>query len=388
MAKDFPKRLVLIDGHAIIHRAYHAIPILTDRAGRPTNAVYGFVSMLLRVVDDLKPAWLAVCFDLPVPTFRHEAYIAYQAHRPQVDQELKDQIELVKEVLETSGIPIYTAPGYEADDVIGTLAKQATEQKWEVRNGKLDSEVRGEKSHIAHRSAATPASHVSHRTSDIEVVIVTGDKDIMQLVDDKKRIRVYAPVRGLSEAQMFDEKAVEEHVGVAPAQIIDYKALMGDASDNYPGVPGIGPKTAVALLKKYGSLDNVYSAVPHLSRLSDNSAPATGGTSPRDSAPSKRGRRPLGPAQLAPLVIQKLKDGRDGAMLSQKLARIVCDVPVELDLERARIHNLATNDRFSTKLAEFGFRSLLARLAGNKQEEGGPRQTRRKAGSEQMDLLQ
>lgn len=372
------KRLVLIDGHAIIHRAYHAIPVLTSRSGQQTNAVYGFVLMLLRVVAYLKPTHLAVAFDLPVPTFRHAAYIAYQAHRPHADQELKDQVELVREVVEAAGIPVYTAAGFEADDVIGTLACQAIGNRQQAI-GRVD-----------------------------EVVIVTGDRDIMQLVDDRKRIRVYAPVRGLSEAQMFDEEAVEEYVGVAPAQIVDYKALVGDASDNYPGVPGIGPKTAVELLRKFGSLEDIYCAISQPLRLSDNSAPSASlRAGSRDSALSRQGRHPLEPAsdtseqrsataelahrgEIGPTVVQKLKDGREGAILSKKLATIICDVPVEFIPEEAEIGDFSDNQKFIEKLQELGFRSLVARVKGKSDQFKSRSRSRSENGDRdggQMELV-
>ncbi len=281
------KRLVLIDGHAIIHRAYHALPPLTSSSGQLVNAVYGFASMLLRVIEELKPTHMAVCFDLPGPTFRHEAYIGYQAKRPVMDKELSSQIELVHEVVTAAGIPIYIAPGFEADDVLGTLARQAA------------------------------------RT---EVVIVTGDRDILQLVGG--RVKVYMTIRGLADAKMFGEKDVEEYIGVKPSQIVDYKALIGDSSDNYPGATGIGPKTALSLLGQFDNIENIYKNL--------------------DKIPGK--------------VAGKLKDGHDGAILSQNLAQIRTDAPVELDLEKAKLSDLAKNEKFVEKLREFRFRSLVARL--------------------------
>lgn len=317
-----PKRLVLIDGHAIIHRAYHALPPLTSPGGQQTNAVYGFVSMLFRVIAELKPAYLAVSFDLPVPTFRHEAYIAYQAHRPHMEQEMKDQIELVHKVVEAAGIPIYTAPGFEADDVIGTLAGQAVS---------LQSTVYSRKEKKKKAVVGSPLAVD-------EVIIVTGDRDMLQLVNDK--VKVYAPIKGLSEARVFDEKEVKEYIGLNPEQIVDYKALIGDQSDNYPGVPGIGPKTAVELLQEFGGLEGIYKAISdkkQVKRISDSTR-------------------------------EKLKKGYDSAMLSQKLARISTDAPVELDLEHTEFEGLEKNERFISKLKELGFKSLVRRLTGETEE--------------------
>jgi DNA polymerase-1 len=206
-------RLVLIDGNAMLHRAYHALPPLTAPDGAVVNAVYGFGTMLLRLITDLKPTHVAVAFDRPKPTFRKKLFTGYQAKRPKMDEELVDQIPKVHDLIASFGIPIFEVDGFEADDVIGTLAKQSKDQ----------------------------------------VIIVTGDKDLLQLVKDD-RILVYMPTKGLSQARLYDEKAVKERMGVVPNKIPDFKALAGDPSDNYPGVTGIGPKTAVALLTKYRTL--------------------------------------------------------------------------------------------------------------------------------------
>lgn len=317
-------RLVLIDGHAIIHRAYHAFPALTTPYGKPAQAAYGFVSILLRVVNELNPTHLAVCFDLPVATFRHTAYMAYQANRPTSDQELRDQIEMVKELVETSDIPIYTAAGFEADDVIGTLSKQAVEKG-------ID-----------------------------EVVIVTGDRDIMQLVTDK--VKVYAPINGMANAKLLEVDDVAEYVGVRPDKIIDYKALIGDASDNYPGVPGIGPKTAQGLLGKYGTLENIYKSLEEGSGTLEN---------------------------IAKGVVEKLKNGKDSAILSQHLATIARHAPVELDLDKTQIKTLRDNPQFVEKLQELGFKSLITRIGGTIGDERVKRErvSKKKKDKDQMGLL-
>lgn len=292
------KRLVLIDGHAIIHRAYHALPPLTGPGGQPTNAVYGFVNMLLRAVEDLAPTHLAVCFDSREPNFRQEIYIAYQAHRPEADQELQDQVNLVKEVVEAAGVPVVIKGGFEADDLIGTLAKKAAKK-------------------------------------GVEVIIVTGDRDLLQLVDGN--IKVYAPIRGLSEARLFGKKDVAEYLGVSPSQVVDYKGLIGDASDNYPGVQGIGPKTAVFLLGQYKSLDGVYKAL-------------------------KAGK-------ISGSLKNKLEEGEESAKLSQRLAKIVTNAPVDLNLTAMELENFQESERFVNKLKEFGFKSLVKRLEPEKEDK-------------------
>jgi len=285
-------KLVLIDGNAILHRAFHALPPLTTRRGEPINAIYGLISMLLRVIGDLKPTHLAVCFDTPEPTFRHKEFPEYQAQRPKTADELSSQFEKAKRVIEAFGIPIFEKVGYEADDVIGTLAAQATR---------------------------VPKSKIK------EVVIVTGDRDILQLVTD--RIKVYMPVSGLSSAKLMGEKEVLEKMGVNPNQIDDYKALVGDPSDNYTGVSGIGPKTAVKLIQRFKSLDQIYE---NLNKI---------------------------PSQTS----QKLKEGRGASKLSKKLATIVKDVPLSLDLEACGKWDVDSQEVLNL-FAEFGFKTLTERV--------------------------
>ena len=281
-------KLILIDGNAILHRAYHAMPPLTTKKGEPIGAVHGFVSMFLRVIQDLKPTHIAVAFDRKEPTFRHEEYEQYQAHRPETDKDLVPQFDKAKDVLKAFGIPIYDKAGFEADDVIGTLAKQA------------EKDIK-------------------------EIVIVTGDKDILQLVSDKTK--VYLPIRGLSEAKLMGEEEVVEKIGVKPSQIDDYKALVGDPSDNYPGVPGIGPKTATKLLAEYETVKDIYRNL--------KSIPAP--------------------------IVKKLEEGEESAKVSQRLAEIVTNVPVKLDLEDADDWGVDRKEVLDL-FAEFGFKTLSKRV--------------------------
>lgn len=290
-------KLVLIDGNAILHRAFHALPPLTTRRGEPINAVYGLVSMLLRVITDLKPSHIAVAFDRKEPTFRHKEFPEYQAQRPKTAHELSTQFEKAKSVFEAFNIPIFEKAGYEADDVIGTLAEQVTKK----------SKVTSQRSQVD------------------DVVIITGDRDQLQLVTD--RIKVYMPIAGLSSAKLMGEKEVLEKMGVKPSLIDDYKALVGDQSDNYSGVAGIGPKTAISLLSKYRSLDGIYK---HLKDI---------------------------PAATA----EKLKKGEKDSKLSKRLATIVKDVPVDLNIEDCAkwdVDSRAVLDLFS----EFGFKTLTERV--------------------------
>jgi DNA polymerase-1 len=282
-------KLVLIDGHAILHRAFHALPPLTTRRGEPINAVYGLISMLLRVIQDLKPTHIAVVFDTPKPTFRKKLYPSYQAQRPETAKELTGQFEKAKRVLNAFSIPQYEAEGFEGDDVIGTLAEQAGR--------------------------------------DEEVIIVTGDRDQLQLVDDKKNIKLYMPITGLSNAKLMTETEVKEKIGIEASLIDDYKALVGDPSDNYKGVPGIGPKTAVILLNKYGNLKNIYQ------NLRDISSP----------------------------IAQKLKNGKKDSEVSKKLATIVKDVPVKLDLNGCQKWDVDSK-AVLTLFSEYGFKTLTERV--------------------------
>jgi DNA polymerase I len=212
------EKLVVIDGHALIHRAYHAIPPLTTKDGQVVNAVYGFAVILLNVIRDLKPKYIAVAFDLPGKTKRHDDYAEYKATRKAAPDDLKSQIGLVRNLVETFNIPVLDKPGYEADDVIGTIVKNSPKE--------------------------------------VENYIVTGDLDELQLVD--QRTKVYTMKRGFSDIVIYDETKVVERYQLTPDQFVDYKALRGDPSDNIPGVAGIGEKTATDLIKEFGSLENVY----------------------------------------------------------------------------------------------------------------------------------
>ncbi len=280
-------KLVLIDGHAIMHRAFHALPPLTTKTGEHINAVYGLVSMILRIIQDLKPEGLSVVFDEKAPTFRNKELPTYQAQRPPMAKELDSQFDKAKEFLKAAGIPVYSKPGFEADDVIGTIAEKA-----------------------------------GH-----DVIVVTGDRDQLQLVDDKKNIKLYMPVVGLANAKMYGEAETVERMGVPPAQIKDLKALTGDPSDNYFGVPGIGPKTATNLLSKYKTVEEIYK---HLKEIPESTK-------------------------------EKLEKGKDSALQSLMLATIVRDVPVDIDFEAMRKWKVNSPDVLNL-FEEFGFKTLTNRI--------------------------
>lgn len=281
------ERLVLVDGNAILHRAYHALPALTTRNGELVNAVYGFSLMLFKIFSDLHPQYLAVSFDTAAPNFRQTEFVGYKANRPRMDSELAGQIEKVHQLVNAFNIPIVEVDGYEADDVIATLAAQA---------------------------------------SKVEVVIVTGDKDLMQLVNDQ--VKLYMPTRGLSEGQIVGVEEVREKMRVPPDQIVDYKGLVGDQSDNYPGVPGIGPKTAIALLEKFGTIEGVYQRLGEIESKT---------------------------------VLDKLALGAESAVLSKKLAKALTDVPVSLNLKDCVAKDY-DRQKVRAFFKELGFRSLVGRL--------------------------
>ena len=281
--------LVIIDGHAIAHRAYHSIPPLSLN-GQPVNALYGFYSMILSSIDQLKPDYLLVCLDSPGPNFRNTEFLGYRAKRQPADRDLISQLPLLSETLQKTGIPNISMGGFEADDLIATLAKKAQKKKFIN-----------------------------------QITVITGDKDLMQLVNQK--VSLFVPIRGLSETKTYHPDEVKEKLGVNPAQVVDLKALMGDMSDNYPGVTGIGPKTAVDLLDKYQTLDNIYE---HLNEI---------GASVKD----------------------RLVKDKDNAYLSQKLATLVYNIPLKFKFKLARLNQ----DKFIGLLSlfeEYNFKSLSARL--------------------------
>src|SRR5947199_7735146 len=258
------KKLMVIDGHAMIHRAFHAVPEdLTTTKGEVVNATFGFTSILIKGLTDIKPDYIAMTFDRPTPTFRHVAFPQYKAHRPSLPDNMRPQFGRIREIVEAFGIPIYEKDGFEADDVLGTLSVQATQQ-------------------------------------GVDTIILTGDMDTLQLVNE--HVRVFAAKRGISEITEYDEEGVKARYGFEPDKLPDYKGLVGDKSDNIPGVPGIGEKTASKLVAEYGSLENLLT---HLDELK-----------PKDQ--------------------KLLREYSEQAKQSKFLATIVLDVPVQLDLEACR----------------------------------------------------
>lgn len=304
-------KLVLVDGMSVLHRAYHAYPLsLATSNGELVNAVYGFTTILLTVLEKLGPTHVIVTWDVGAPTFRHAEFVEYKANREKPDEALLQQIARTQEVVEVLNIPQFGEAGFEADDLIGTLATQAKVKE------------------------------------NVQVVIVTGDRDALQLVDDEKVVVWMPPAPGKygkdRGSQEYDEIAVKAKYDLLPRQIIDLKALMGDASDNIPGVRGVGPKTATKLLTVFTTVEKIYEQVV--------------------------GNR----AEVVKIVGERstklLEEGKEMAFKSKKLATIEIAVPIELDWERCR---LSDYDRGKAVALFEGleFRSLIKKLPKDSWEE-------------------
>ncbi|HEB13610.1 MAG TPA: DNA polymerase I, partial [candidate division CPR3 bacterium] len=264
--KTKKKRLLVIDANSLIHRAYHALPPLTTSKGQQVNAVFGFLSVLFKVIKEIQPSYIAAAFDTAAPTKRVEKFKDYKGTRVRADDELYQQMPLVKEALDAFGIPYFEKDGWEADDVIGTIAKRTA------------------------------------KSNKIETIILTGDADAFQLVDETTK--VYTMGKGFQDASLYGEKEVKARLGgLTPSQVVDYKGLRGDPSDNIPGVRGVGEKTAVHLLLQFGSMEKLYKAL-------------------------KKGEvEDVRPAALTALIKHK-----EDAFMSRDLASIDLDVPIEMSL--------------------------------------------------------
>ncbi len=284
------KKLVLVDGNAIVHRAYHALPPLSKKDGKLTNAVYGFFSMILKIASDLNPDGLIVCFDRAAPTFRKQMYAGYQSTRPKMEDDLSYQFEVIHDVLRKINVEIFEVDGYEADDLIGTLSHQAIHDKI------FD-----------------------------QVIILTGDRDMLQLVNHS--VLVLAPIVGVTKMTLFDEDAVKAKYGLEPHQFVDYKALVGDSSDNYPGVTGIGPKTAADLINKFHTLEGIYANL----------------------------------GEINPKTAEKLATDAEQAALAKKLATIEIQAPIKLEPEKCLL-KIMDRKALLASFEDLSFNSLITRF--------------------------
>ena len=285
------EKIVLIDGHSILNRAFYGIPELTNSEGLHTNAVYGFLNILFKILDEEKAQYLAVAFDLKAPTFRHKMYAEYKGTRKAMPEELREQVPIMKEVLSAMGVPLLMKEGYEADDLLGTIAGQA-------------------------------------ERAGLEVSIVSGDRDLLQLATDKVQIRIPKTKRTGTEIENYYAADVKEKYLVTPTEFVDVKALMGDASDNIPGIPGVGEKTATKIISEFGSIENAHD---HLEEIKPNKAKLS------------------------------LEEHYDLAVLSKTLAKINTESPVTLDLQAAKLTDLYTPEAF-TWMKKLEFKNLLSRF--------------------------
>jgi DNA polymerase I len=296
------KRLIIIDSNSVIHRAYHALPPLTAKSGELVNAVYGFLLVFLKAIKEFKPFYIAACFDVKGPTFRHKKFKSYKAKRPKAPEDLYLQIPIVKEILRAFDIPIFEKEGFEADDIIGTIAF----------------------------------------LSPVETIILSGDADALQLVDQKTK--VFALRKGVKDTVLYDEQLTKEKFnGIFPSQISDFKALRGDPSDNIPGVRGIGDKTATELILEFGGVESLYKEVE------------------KNSVKAKK---------LKPRTKELLLKYKEQAFLSFDLARIEKQAPIDFNIEECRWGGY-DKEEIKKILENFGFYSLIKRLPENQSPSFG-----------------
>ena len=285
------KKLVLIDGHSILHRAFYGVQDLTNAQGLHTNAIYGFLNIMFKFLEEEKPDFLAVAFDVHAPTFRHELYEAYKGTRKPMPEELREQVPVMKEVLRAMKISVVEQAGLEADDILGTLAKKA-------------------------------------EADGMEITLISGDRDLLQIADEHIKIRIPKTKMGRTEVEDYYPEDVKAAYQVTPAQFIDLKALMGDTSDNIPGVPKVGPKTAAELMVQYGSLENIYAHVNEISKKS---------------------------------IRESLIQNRELADLSKVLATIRTDSDVSLDYDAAKAEGFYTREAYEL-FKRLEFKQMLNRF--------------------------
>ena len=302
MIKKNKKRIVLLDTHAIIHRAYHALPDFTGPTGTPTGALYGLVSMLLKIITDLKPDYIFACYDLPKPTIRHEAYADYKGTRAKTDDALAIQLGESRKIFEAFSIPMYEREGFEADDLLGTIAHELKEEK------------------------------------GVDVIIASGDMDTLQLIQGR-RVQVYTLKKGINDTILYDEKAVITRFGFGPKLIPDWKGLRGDPSDNIKGIPGIGEKTATELITCFGSIEKIYIALK-----------------------KKNGEEAFLKKGIKARMIGLLKEHEEDARFSKSLATIRLDAPIAFTLPENVWRENIDMQKMLAMCDEFGFRTLKERI--------------------------
>ncbi len=320
--KDNRKRLVLLDVHAIIHRAYHALPDFMNSRGEPTGALYGLSTMLMKIVSELKPDYIVACYDLPKKTFRHEAYDGYKAGRAKTDDALVAQLINSRKVFKAFSIPMYECEGFEADDLLGTITSHILEDK--------------------------------KHSKEVQVIIASGDMDTMQLIDGDN-VLVYTLKKGINDTILYNEKAVTDRFGFVPSLLPDYKGLRGDPSDNIIGIKGIGEKTATTIITAFGTIENLYKA------LAKKGA---------DEEFKKIG--------LTDRIINLLKEGEEEALFSKTLATIRRDAPIDFHLPTQTWQEGVQVPEVEALFRDLEFKSLMTRFhqalgstGANNTEEGG-----------------
>lgn len=307
--KSKNKTLVLLDAHAILHRAYHALPGFSSRKGEPTGALYGLSTMLTKIIRELKPDYIIACYDRPEPTFRHAAYEAYKVGRPKAEEDLVHQIKRSQDVFTAFGIPIYEKPGFEADDILGTIVEQ----------------LKGAK--------------------DLTIIIASGDMDTLQLVDDN-RVVVYTLKKGLNDTITYDEDAVTNRFGFVPKFLPDWKGLRGDPSDNIVGIKGIGEKTATTLITNFHTIEDIYKTL-------------------------KKNPKALAEVGIKERIIKLLEEGEEEALFSKTLATIRRDAPIKFALPKEEWRETFEPKKLEDLFTELDFRSLRDRVKDLLSSNGG-----------------
>lgn len=296
------KKLIVIDGNALVHRAFHALPKLTTKQGEVVNAVYGFLLVFLKAINELSPDFICASFDLEGPTFRHKEYKQYKATRVKAPDELYHQIPIIKNLLKSFSVPIYEKQGFEADDVIATIVRKPEVEK-------------------------------------IESIVLSGDLDILQLVD--QNTKVWFLRRGVKDTVLYDEQKVKQRLGLSPTLLPDFKGLRGDPSDNLPGVPGIGEKTALQLLKQFGSLENLYQEIEKGTEKSQT---------------------------IKPRIRELLIKNKESAFLSKRLAKTKEDLDIDFQLKDCDWKNY-NHQKVIETLKNLEFFSLIKRLPGEEKKQ-------------------
>ncbi|MFZ2522039.1 MAG: DNA polymerase [Minisyncoccia bacterium] len=295
------KTLVLLDTHAILHRAYHALPEFKSSKGEPTGALYGLCTFLIKLIKDIKPEYIVACYDLPGPTMRHDVYDGYKAHRKKIDEDLIAQLESSKEIFTALNIPMYSSPGFEADDMLGTI----------VENLKKDKGT--------------------------DVIIASGDMDTMQLIDGDK-VTVYTLKKGIKDTIIYNQKAVVERFGFSPKLLPDFKGLRGDPSDNIIGISGIGEKTAMDLIQNFGSIEDIYKKI-------------------------RTSEKTLLKAGIKARIIELLKEGEEEALFSKMLATIRRDAPINFSLPEKVLSGNVEMKKVVELFNKYEFRTLGSKIA-------------------------